>query len=185
MQGIYKIEAPSGNFYIGSSTNVRKRLNMHKRELRQGLHINSALRNAAAKYGADGLSYTEFACVLDRNHLRSVEQELIDELKPMYNISKNADCALFDHEVILKRVAARSKPVVRLSDGVVFTSGYEAARHYGLKSPDNLSTAIKNGWKFAGEFWAFVGDNVNLRKANRRMEQKDRREKVQRQTSCH
>jgi group I intron endonuclease len=177
MLGIYKIEAPSGNFYIGSATNVKKRLYMHKRELRNGTHVNSALRNAAAKYGVDGLTFTLYVCVLNRKHLRELEQLLMDELKPSYNISKTADCALFDHGVIDRRVASVSKPVVRLSDGVVFPSGYEVARHYGIKSADNLSTAIKNGWKFAGEFWAFVGDDVTYEQLKRNWEEKDKERK--------
>lgn len=177
MLGIYKIEAPSGNFYIGSAVNVRKRLGMHRRQLLDGTHVNSALKNAAAKYGVDGLQFTEYACVLDRKHLRELEQILMDELKPSYNISKTADCALFDSGVIAKRVASKSKPVVRLSDGVVFPSGYEVARHYGIKSADNLSTAIKNGWKFAGEFWAFAGDNVTHEELQSKWDQKEEERK--------
>lgn len=177
MLGIYKIESPSGNFYIGSATNVKKRLHMHKRQLRNGTHVNSALRNAAAKYGVDGLTFTLYVCVLDRKHLRDLEQFLMDELKPSYNISKTADCALFDGGVIAKRVASVSKPVVRLSDGVVFPSGYEVARHYGIKSADNLSTAIKNGWKFAGEFWSFVGNDVTYEQLKRNWEEKDEERK--------
>jgi len=177
MLGIYKIESPSGNFYIGSATNVKKRLYMHKRQLRNGTHVNSALRNAAAKYGVDGLTFTLYVCVLDRKNLRDLEQFLMDELKPSYNISKTADCALFDGGVIAKRVASVSKPVVRLSDGVVFPSGYEVARHYGIKSADNLSTAIKNGWKFAGEFWSFVGNDVTYEQLKRNWEEKDEERK--------
>jgi len=177
MLGIYKIESPSGNFYIGSATNVKKRLYMHKRQLRNGTHVNSALRNAAAKYGVDGLTFTLYVCVLDRKHLRDLEQFLMDELKPSYNISKTADCALFDGGVIAKRVASVCKPVVRLSDGVVFPSGYEVARHYGIKSADNLSTAIKNGWKFAGEFWSFVGNDVTYEQLKRNWEEKDEERK--------
>ena len=177
MLGIYKIESPSGNFYIGSAVNVRKRLVMHRRQLRDGTHVNSALRNAAAKYGVDRLQFTEYACVLDRKYLRELEQILMDELKPSYNISKTADCALFDSGVIAKRVAAKSKPLVRLSDGVIFPSGYAVARHYGIKSADNLSTAIKQGWKFAGEFWAFVGDSVTYEQMSQRWNERDNERK--------
>ena len=177
MLGIYKIEAPSGNFYIGSAVNVRKRLGMHRRQLLDGTHVNSALRNAAAKYGVAGLTFTLYVCVLDRKHLRELEQLLMDELKPSYNISKTADCALFDGGVIAKRIASKSKPLVRLSDGVVFPSGYAVARHYGIKSADNLSTAIKNGWKFAGEFWSFVGDDVTYEHLKRKWDERDEERK--------
>jgi group I intron endonuclease len=173
MLGIYKIESPSGNFYIGSSVDVKRRICVHKNELQKGTHINSALRNAAATYGVEGLTFTQYVCVLDKRYLRELEQVLIDELKPNYNISKKADCALFDTSVIAKRVSSVSKPLVRLSDGVVFASGYEVARHYGIKSADNLSTAIKNGWKFAGEFWDFVGNDLTHEQASQKWEKKE------------
>jgi group I intron endonuclease len=173
MLGIYKIEAPSGNFYIGSSIDIDRRICVHKSELQKGTHINSALRNAAAAYGVEGLTFTQYVCVLDNKYLLEIEQLLIDELKPNYNISKIADCALFDTGVIAKRVASVSKPIVRLSDGVVFPSGCEVARHYGIKSADNLSTAIKNGWKFAGEFWAFVGNNLTHEQASNQWNRKE------------
>lgn len=177
MLGIYKIEAPSGNFYIGSSANVKKRFYQHKRELRSGTHVNSALRYAAAKYGVDALKFYLYVCVLDRKHLIEVEQMLLDELQPAYNISKNAECALFDESVKTKRIEALSKPVVRLSDGTVFPSGYAVARHYNITRPDNISTAIRHGWKFADEFWAFVGDDVTYEQLAIQYEKREKQRK--------
>jgi len=173
MQGIYKIEAPSGNFYIGSSVDIERRFTQHKRELKQGKHINRALQGAANKYGVDSLSFECLACSIDESAIRELEQYFIDTLKPVYNFSLNAHSMVFCEEVIKKRIKATSKPIVRLSDGFVFSSGYEAARHYGIKSPDNLSTAIKNGWKFAGEFWAFVGDQVTYEQLNNEWNKRD------------
>jgi hypothetical protein len=34
--GVYKVQAPSGNLYIGSSNNIERRFNQHKTMLRQG-----------------------------------------------------------------------------------------------------------------------------------------------------
>lgn len=178
MQGIYKIESPSGRFYIGSSVNVRKRINVHKRDLRLRRHINSVLTAAADKYGVENLKFIEFLCVINREDLRSVEQQLIDELKPDYNISKHADCALFDQSVIKKRVAALSKQVMRLSDKKIFASGYEAARFHNCKSPDNLSTAIKTGRKFAGHFWCFVDQPVTETELAQRWLERDKLRKI-------
>lgn len=177
MIGIYKIESPSGHFYIGSSTNTRRRLNTHKRELRNMSHINSALRNAASKYGVDSLLFTEYFCVFNGKDLRAVEQELIDGLKPQYNISKVAACALFDQDVISKRVASKRKQVVRLTDGFVFQSGADAARHHGIKNADNLCTAIKNGWMFAGHFWKYENQDVDLEKLKFDWQNKDKQRK--------
>lgn len=177
MIGIYKIESPSGHFYIGSSTNVGKRLTTHKRELRKSIHINTVLSNAAHKYGVDSLSFKEYFCVFDKKDLRVIEQELIDELKPEYNISKLAECALFDQEVVSKRVASKRKAVVRLTDGFVFASGADAARHHGFETADNLSTAIKNGWMFAGHFWKYEGQDVDVEKLKLEWQERDSKRK--------
>lgn len=160
--GIYKIQSPSGRFYIGSSVNVRRRLNTHKRDLRKQAHINDALQNAANKYGVDALTYEVIACPLNIAHLRELEQTILDDRRPEYNISKVAECALFDGATITKRIKAIQKPVVRVTDGVVFQSGYEAARHHGVSNPDNLSTALRNRWRFAGHFWKWLDDETSL-----------------------
>lgn len=166
--GIYKIESPSGNFYIGSSTDVSRRLRTHRRELLLGTHVNSALRNAVAKHGIESFVFQQIISVLNKSDLRIVEQQIIDDMKPCYNISKNADCALFDKSVVNKRIASVSRQVVRLTDGVVFYSGRLAAKEHGQNTPDNLSTAIRKGWKFAGHFWKYLGDATTLEEAEKR-----------------
>jgi len=166
--GIYKIESPSGSFYIGSSTNVERRLRTHRRELLSGTHINSALRNAASKYGVDAMSFCQIASVPNRVDLRGVEQQMLDSMLPEYNISKKADCALFDDEVIKKRISSVSREVVRLQDGKVFLSARDAAKEHGQNTPDNLSTAIRRGWKFAGHFWKYQEDKTTLEDAQKR-----------------
>ena len=161
--GVYKIESPSGNFYIGSSVNLKRRFAQHKRDLRRGTHINLALQNTANKYGVDNLVFSVIACVLDGNNIRDVEQIIIDDLLPSYNISKNAHSALFDKQVVDKRVNTISRPVVRLTDGAWFKSAYEAARAMdGYKQKDLFPTAVKNGWKWAGHFWKYADEDKTL-----------------------
>lgn len=178
MQGIYKIESPSGSFYIGSSINVSRRIKTHKRDLLFGRHINTALRNAAKKYGVDNLVFSEIVCVMNRSDLLFVEQQLIEELKPEYNISQNAYCSLFDAGVVSKRIASLSKPVVRMTDGMIFPSGYQAAKHHGCKSADNISTAIRKGWKFAGHFWKFQGESITIEEIQKRWDDAEANRKL-------
>ena len=50
--GIYKItNIIKGNFYIGSSINVEKRMYEHKRMLRKNKHTNIHLQRSWNKYG--------------------------------------------------------------------------------------------------------------------------------------
>jgi group I intron endonuclease len=85
--GVYKLVAPSDNFYIGSSKNIRKRYNTHMRELRLGLHKNEALSRAFKKYGNLELFIVLICLPEDRI---MYEQACIDALCPRYNNSKIA-----------------------------------------------------------------------------------------------
>lgn len=52
--GIYKITCiANGKIYIGSSINIKRRWDEHRRHLRSGCHHNSLLQNAYNKYGED------------------------------------------------------------------------------------------------------------------------------------
>lgn len=171
---VYKIEAPSGNFYIGSTIQQKIRFMQHKHDLKLGIHVNAALQFSANKYGIENLKFEVIMCVLDKAHVRDLEQQMIDELKPAYNISKNAYSALFDESVIQKRIATLSKPVVRLTDGAWFCSGYEAARAMGgEKQRDQLPTALKLGWRWLGHFWKYAEENKTLEQVEAAWNQRD------------
>ncbi len=184
--GIYQIVAPSGNFYIGSSLNVPRRFHHHRSEMRSGRHHNSSLVAVARKYGIDALRFEMICCALDKAHLIELEQHFIDTLRPVYNATKVARSAACDDEVrermsqsirkSLRHAEARtrnqhlaaraiSKAVVRLTDGKVFASGYEAARAVGANTPDNLYTAIRVGNKFSGHYWKYEGSDLTLAQA--------------------
>jgi group I intron endonuclease len=161
--GIYKIESPSGGFYIGSSVNLKRRFMQHRHGLRTSTHVNPILQKVANKYGVDALSFSCIASVLNKEDIRVVEQTIMDDLKPEYNISKNAHSAVFDPEVTKKRIATLSKPVICLTDGVQFSSGYEAARIMdGESQRDQLPTALKKGWKWLGHFWKYAHESKTL-----------------------
>lgn len=88
--GIYVIiNRLNGNTYVGSAVNFRRRWGIHKRHLNKGIHHSSHLQNAWNKYGEGSFSFTiERLC--DRELLLVAEQEVIDLLRPEYNMSPNA-----------------------------------------------------------------------------------------------
>lgn len=58
MQGIYYIICKKNNkVYIGSSINIEKRINRHKRELKNNIHKNSHLQKSVIKYGLDNFEF--------------------------------------------------------------------------------------------------------------------------------
>lgn len=91
--GIYKIEAPSGGFYIGSAVDFGRRWCQHRHELRKGNHFNLGLRRAAAKYGIDKLVFSKLI-VCRVQDLIMFEQIAIDGLKPKYNACRVAGSKL-------------------------------------------------------------------------------------------
>jgi group I intron endonuclease len=75
--GVYKLtHVPTGTFYIGSTQNLRKRLQEHKRALQQGLHHNPRLQQCASEWG--DVRATCFA-TSDVVTARSFENSLIRE----------------------------------------------------------------------------------------------------------
>ena len=85
MIGIYKITNLINNkIYIGSSKNLKKRLNDHFSYLKRNKHGNNHLQ---ASYNKHGLNYftTEIIEECDLTILIKREQYYIDTLKPEYN----------------------------------------------------------------------------------------------------
>ena len=88
--GVYKIlNNKTGNFYIGSSVNMRKRKSQHSLELRKNQHANTFLQNAWNKYGEDNFTF-EILWYCSRDEQIDAEQKFMDLLKPKYNLLKKA-----------------------------------------------------------------------------------------------
>src|SRR5579872_30598 len=89
--GIYIItNTGTGDCYIGSSTNVEKRLTRHRYMLRLGEHHSKLLQKAWDQYGEDAFVFDVLEIVPDLNKLVKVEQCYLDERKPTYNPAKIA-----------------------------------------------------------------------------------------------
>ena len=87
--GIYKItNTITGDFYIGSSKNVKKRWESHKCPSTWKKHSNNQLYKDMQKYGLDKFDFQVIAEV-EEIFLKEKEQKFIETLKPTYN-SNNA-----------------------------------------------------------------------------------------------
>ena len=79
VQGIYCIYNDcTGKCYIGSATNVRKRLNEHRRRLNKGCHHSPHLQAAWNSYGKSAFTPIIVELVLDKDNLVKTEQRWID-----------------------------------------------------------------------------------------------------------
>lgn len=88
--GIYEIRNKINNsIYIGSSSNLRVRINGHNSALGRGKHHSIYLQRAWNKYGSDSFVLSVLL-YCEKFELLRYEQLLVDALKPKYNICKLA-----------------------------------------------------------------------------------------------
>ena len=86
--GIYKItNTITGDFYIGSSHDIKLRWNIHKTPYTIKKHPNVKLYKAMTQYGIDNFT---IEVIEKTDNLREREQYYIEQLKPVYN-DRHAD----------------------------------------------------------------------------------------------
>lgn len=86
--GIYKITNNiTGDFYIGSSNDVKRRWVVHKSPSQWKRRPGMKLYQAFIKYGLDNFI---FEVIEETDNLRNREQYYIEHLKPVYN-DRHAD----------------------------------------------------------------------------------------------
>jgi group I intron endonuclease len=85
--GIYKITAPNGKCYVGSSKDMLFRARQHGSKLRSNKHTNQYLQNSFNKYGR--LIFEPiYRC--EASELEKWEQVFINELEPSFNVLRTA-----------------------------------------------------------------------------------------------
>ena len=83
--GVYKItNTITGDFYIGSSKDVKRRWASHKCTSTWNKCKNNPLYLDMKKYGVDKFEFEVFAEV-EVGNLKEMEQQFIETLKPTYN----------------------------------------------------------------------------------------------------
>ena len=90
ISGIYKItNTITGDFYIGSSKNVKQRLACHKCQSTWNEQPNNPMYIDMQKYGVEKFDF-QILEEVESEHLKEKEQQFIETLKPTYN-SNNAN----------------------------------------------------------------------------------------------
>ena len=83
--GIYKItNTITGDFYIGSSNDIKRRWADHKKQSRWKQYPNNPLYKDMQKYGVDKFVF-EILAEVEIEKLKEKEQQFIEMLKPTYN----------------------------------------------------------------------------------------------------
>ena len=85
ISGIYKIiNTITGDFYIGSSKNIKSRLACHKCQSTWNEHPNNPMYLDMRKYGIENFVF-EVLAEVEPEELKEAEQKFIETLKPTYN----------------------------------------------------------------------------------------------------
>lgn len=85
ISAVYKIvNIVTGDCYVGSSRNVWRRKRRHFALSSWRQQKNSLMYKDMQKYGTDKFKF-QILCPVEPEHLKEVEQELIDLIKPTYN----------------------------------------------------------------------------------------------------
>ena len=88
ISGIYKItNTVTGDFYIGSSKNVKHRWESHKWPSTWKRFPNNQLYQDMKKYGIDKFVF-EILAEVEEDKLKEMEQQFIETLKPTYNSNR-------------------------------------------------------------------------------------------------
>ena len=90
ISGVYKItNTITGDCYIGSSKNVKKRWASHKCQSMWNQCPNNPMYLDMQKYGTDKFVF-EILAEVEADKLKETEQQFIETLKPIYN-NRNAN----------------------------------------------------------------------------------------------
>ena len=89
--GVYKItNTVTGDFYIGSSKDVKQRWAVHKCPSTWKNYPNNQMYLNMMKYGTDKFEL-QILEETESEHLKETEQQFIEKMKPTYN-DRNANC---------------------------------------------------------------------------------------------
>jgi group I intron endonuclease len=90
ISGIYKIiNIITNKYYVGSSNNIYRRWNTHKKSLNEGTHYNLYLQNSFNKYGINNFNFIIQEIVLPGINLLKIEQKYLDIAKDESNMCYN------------------------------------------------------------------------------------------------
>lgn len=138
VMGVYKIIfKPTGDLYIGSSKNIRKRQIRHFSNLRCGKHHNIFLQRVWNKHGEENFDFEIIENLEHESELFVRETFWINELSPKYNLGEvGGGDMLTNHpnreDIIKRRTETVTRNMSKLSDEE------RVARYarYGDKNPN-------------------------------------------------
>ena len=162
--GVYIISYNNKN-YVGSSSNLKKRIREHFNCLKRNVHPNSRLQRAYNKYGVDVFSY-KIVATCPSEYLIKLEQWFIDNTKNIVNLNPFAYSS--KGRKVLKKT--RIKISKALKGKVVSEETKQLLSLAKLGKPHYVSEETKNKMSEAGKRKVFSEkhkENLRIAALNR------------------
>lgn len=140
--GIYKItNILNGDFYIGSTNDMKERWRQHIILLSKNRSPNTHMQRAVNKYGIDNFTFEIIATTIKEYQVK-LEQWFIDSLKPKYNICTLAHCptVVQTKESIQKMLNTRKERGI--TNGEVKLYEYNLQGEY-IKEWESISSVVR------------------------------------------
>lgn len=165
--GIYEIKnIKNGHRYVGSAVDIAARWRLHRHHLNNNKHHSIYLQRAWNKYGEVLFSFHILQIAIEKDERIEIEQKLIDELKPEYNLCKIAGTRLgtkwteeskkklsfstigrIISETTKQAVSNAHKGKCRSAETKQKISSTLSGRKYSLERRMNISAGISKYWK--------------------------------------
>lgn len=179
--GVYQIRnIINDKVYVGSSKDIYKRKKQHFSSLIQNKHENNKLQKSFNKYGLKNFKFEVLETLSDIKELINTEQYWIDKLNSVkngYNIQPFAGCIKITEDIKQRMIENHadfsgnknpsSKSVVRLEDGVIYSTMKEACENNNIKHISSLCLACYSKNHIAGKYhWLTLEDYKKTTKDN-------------------
>lgn len=156
ISGIYKItNTITGDFYIGSSKNIKRRWSEHKCAYTWNKQPNNQLYKDMQTYGLDKFSF-EILEEIEVDSLKEKEQQFIETLKPTYN---NIRANGFDIE---RRKEYKKEYNKEYQKEYQKTDKYKEYQKEYHKSEKGKESHRKASNKYQNQFCCFNGETITL-----------------------
>lgn len=134
--GVYRIiNVVNEKLYVGSSSNVKYRLWVHRHELRKNKHQNVYLQNAWNKYGEDSFRF-EILFYCRKERLLEKEQKIIDRYQSTWKDRGYNICSIAGNCLGIKRSLKTREKMMGNTNG----KGRKGIKH-SQEAKDKMSKA--------------------------------------------
>jgi group I intron endonuclease len=170
--GIYQIvNLMDGKFYIGSTTDFKRRKRSHFSELNLKIHKNKHLIYAYNIYGKENFKFEILEYIKDKTKLVEHEQWWLnlffDNCKTCYNVQPIAGSTLgYNHTEETKQKMSKTRKGKRLSEETKIKIGLKSQGRKHTKESKKKMSEIKKGKKYSEETKRKVSEANKGRKHN-------------------